>query len=206
LPSTVLPESVSHGDDKLYILSHKLSEIDISRGEPGVSNCVKLVIKNASDKTIATAIFNVVFYDKEGNEVDNFEHKETYIKSGNSRSIIISLRESSHNIIKSYNIKVVRTITSDIERVQVFGHSIRTNQAGEEEIIGIVKNLSDIKTDAILVATFSDINNRIIGIKAIIIRDINPDSIKKFYFKFLPQKGDKIKTYNLKVVCDIEEC
>ncbi len=205
MSNTILPESVCYGDDKLNILSHKLSEFDIGLGEPGISDCVKLVIRNVSDKTIATSIFNVVFYDKDGNEIDNFEHKETYIKSGNSRTIIIPPREALQKVIKSYNIKVIRTITSDIEKVQVFSHGIRTNQAGEEEIIGAVKNLNDTKTDAILVATFSDFDNKIIGTKAIIMRDINPDGMKKFFFKFLPQRGDKIMTYNLKVVCDIEE-
>jgi hypothetical protein len=199
------PTPKATGSDKLAIINHKLYLTDMSMRGPMGSDGAKLVVKNVSDEIIASAVFDVIFYDIEGNIVYRFEHKETDIKPGNSRSIIIFPPERTRNVLKSYDIKVIRVMTADEERVQVRRHEARTTETGEEEFRGTVKNISNNKADAVLVATFYDDKKEIIGTKAIILRDIEPDSIKQFHFRFRPQAGDIVRTYNLRVVCDIEE-
>jgi hypothetical protein len=61
----------------------------------------------------------------------------------------------------SYIIKVSRTITSDLEKVIILRHQLITAKDNEMEIIGVIKNVSDIKTDAALVATFYNQKMRI---------------------------------------------
>jgi hypothetical protein len=200
-------ESTATGDDKITIMKHKLFDTGTSPRDRdlGASDGAELAIRNVSDSTIATVIFEAAFYDIEGNIIDTAEHKETDLKPRTSRAILIFLPTSTQYKIKSYNIRVIRTVTADVEKVQLRGHAVRTNEAGEEEVKGAVKNLSNDKADAVLVAAFYNPKKESIGNKAIILRDIEPDNIKQFHFRFKPQEGDIVRTYNLKVVCDIDE-
>jgi hypothetical protein len=202
-PAPKAPKPTATGDDKLAIINHQLIG-SMGPRDPNLGGA-KLTIKNVSDEIIASAVFDVIFYDIEGNIVDRFEHKETDIKPGNSRSVFSLVKARTFNEIKSYDIKVIRVMTADVERVQLRRHEIRTTETGEEEVRGTVKNISNNKADAVLVATFYDDKKEIIGTKAVILRDIEPDDIKQFHFRFRPQEGDMVKTYNFKIVCDIEE-
>lgn len=206
IKTTLTPVPTATDNDKLAILSHSLYETDMRLRGPMGSDGAQLVIKNISGKTIATAIFDTTFYDVEGNIVYSFEHKETNIKPDNSRSVIIYPQETTRNKIKSYKIELIRVTTADFEKVQIRRHDVRTNDAGEEEVVGTVKNLTDTKTDAILVANFYDEKRGVIGTKVVILKDIEADDVRKFHFIFKPQEGDKIRSYNLRVACDMEEC
>ena len=205
IKTTSIPTPKATGHDKLAITNHKLYLTDMGPRGPMGSDGAKLAIKNVSDEIIASVVFDVVFYDVECNIVYKFEHKETDIKPGNSRSVLIFPPERTRNVLKSYDIKVVRVMTADEEKVQVRRHEARTNEAGEEEFRGTVKNISNVKTNTALVATFYDPKKESIGTKVIILRDIEPGSLKQFHFIFKPQEGDIVKTYTLNVVCDIEE-
>lgn len=204
--TTLTPIPTATDNDKLAILSHSLYETDMRLRGPMGSDGAQLVIKNVSGKTIATGVFDTTFYDVEGNIVYSFEHKETNIKPDNSRSFIIYPPETTRNKIKSYKIELIRVTTADFEKVQIRRHDVRTNDAGEEEVVGTVKNLTETKTDAVLVANFYDEKKGVIGTKVVIVKDIEPDGVRKFHFIFKPQEGDKIRSYNLRVACDIEEC
>jgi hypothetical protein len=203
--TTIIPTPTATGNDKIAILSHKFYLTDRSLRGPMGADGAQLVIKNVFNKTIASVVFEVIFYDIEGNIVFNFEHKETNIKPGNSRPILVFPAERTRNVLKSYDISVIRVVTADVEKVLVRGHEVRTNEAGEEDIRGTVKNLSNTKTDAVLIATFYNPKKESIGSKAIIVRDIEPNSLKQFHFKFKPREGDIVRNYVLNVVCDIEE-
>jgi hypothetical protein len=146
-----------------------------------------------------------VFYDKEGNIVDTVKHSEIDMEPSKSRAIRINSSVQEYNRVKSYNVRVLRTTTADVEKVQLRRHEIRTTEAGEEEVRGIIKNISNVKTDAVLLATFYNPKKESIGNKAIILRDIEPNSLKQFHFRFKPQEGDIVRNYVLNVVCDIEE-
>ena len=201
------PEPTATGNEKIAIMKHSLSQLDMRKAGAGAKNlyCVEIAVRNISESTIATAIFEVDFYDVYGNLVDTVRHKELDIKPNISRALFIASTADPDTIrIKSYNCKLTKTITADIEKIRICRHVIRTVEDGEE-IEGIVKNISPIKTDAALVANFSDYKNENIGNKVIILKDIEPDCTKQFSFIFKPQEGDSVRTYSLYIICDIEE-
>jgi hypothetical protein len=154
---------------------------------------------------MATITFEATFYDMEGNIVDVVKHNELYLKPNTSRgSRVASFQDPDKVKIKGYSIKVKRSVTADVERVQMRKHVIQATEEGED-ISGVVKNISEIKTDAALVANFTDSRNEKIGSKVVVLRDIEPHSIRQFHFTFKPQKGDMVRAYTLNVICDIEE-
>ena len=73
------------------------------------------------------------------------------------------------------------------------------NGSGEEEVKGIVKNISNTATDAAIVANFYGPNNENIGCRVIILRDIKPGNVKQFLIIFKPQDGDIVKNLALSV-------
>ena len=95
--------------------------------------------------------------------------------------------------------------TADDEKIQLQRHEIRTTDAGEEEVRGIAKNISEVKTDAALVATFLDSKKGNIGTRVVILRDIEPNTIRQFDFKFKPQEGDIVGTYTLNIGDIVEQ-
>jgi len=197
------PAPTATGNEKIKILKHSLSETDMARYDEYTSGeeypvSVELAIRNVSDSTIATTVFEAVFYDEEGNIVDTVKHREIYLKPNTSRGIRITSSESEHGKVKSYDVRVVRTTTADVEKVQLRRHEIRTTETGEE-VRGIVKNISEVKTDAALVVTFYDPKKENIGTKVLVLRDIEPNTIRQFDFKFKPQEGDRVRTYSLAV-------
>jgi len=198
------PEPTATGNEKITILKHKLSEMTMDyRGGEGSSG-VELAVRNVSDSTIASAAFEAVLYDIEGNILDTVKHREIDLKPNTSRAINITSSMPERDKVKSYNVKITRATTADVEKVQLRRHEIKTTEAGEE-VRGIVKNISEVKTDAALVATFYDPKKENIGTKVLILKDIEPDNIKQFHFLFKPQEGDMVRTYTLNIVCDIEE-
>jgi hypothetical protein len=198
-------EPTATGNDKIAILSHQFHRTVTRWPTHGYPDCVKLVLRNVSGSTIATVSLEAVLYDMEGNVVDTVEQDEFYIKPNSSRAVHVSIPPNNLHIIKSYDIKLTRVTTADVEKFQIRGNFVRTNEAGEEESRGTVKNLSSTKADAILIASYYNDKNESIGGKAIILRDVEPDSVRQFHFTFKPQEGDIVKTYNLKVIWDIEE-
>ena len=154
---------------------------------------VELAIRNVSQATIATAVFEAVFYDKEGNIVDTVKHGEIELKPDTSRAIYIAFPKHGYDKVKSYNVRIIRTTTADVEKVQFRRQEVRTTETGEEEVRGTVKNISEVKTDAAIVATFYDYKEEKIGTKVLILRDIEPHTVRKFEFKFKPQEGDRIR-------------
>ena len=197
------PAPTATGNEKIKILKHSLSETDMARYDEYTSGeeypvSVELAIRNVSDSTIATTVFEAVFYDKEGNIADTVKHREFCLQPNTSRAINITSSKLERDNVKNYDVRVVRTTTADVEKVQLRRHE-RTTETGEEEIRGIVKNISEVKTDAALVATFYDPKEENIGTKVLVLRDIEPDTIRQFDLKFKPQEGDRVKTYSLTI-------
>ena len=196
------PKPSATGDENITILKHSLSRImDKDFGDRN-SIGAELAIRNVSDSTIATAVFKALFYDIEGNIVDTVKHSEIDLRPNTSRGILIN--SSIYSIselykVKSYNVRIIRTTTVDVEKVQLRRHEISKTEAGEEEVSGIVKNISEVKTDAALVATFYNSKKENIGTRVILLRDIEPNSIKQYRFKFKPQQGDRVTTFTLNI-------
>lgn len=199
LVKTIMPpEPTATGNEKIKILKHRLFDADIAyRGRSSAG--VEIAIRNVSDTMIATAVFEAVFYDREGNTLDTAKHGEIELKPNTSRSISILSAITEPGKVKSYNARITRTTTTDAEKVQLRRHEIRTTEAGEEEVRGIVKNISEVKTDAALAASFYNPEKENIGIRVIILRDIEPNGTKQFHFKFKPQEGDIVRTYTLNI-------
>lgn len=201
-PKTPVPTAT--GNDRLTILRHGIRAIDIEdRGERFPVG-IEMAISNVSDETIATALFEAVFYDIEGGVVDTVRQREVDIKPDMSRAILVSTSIPERDLtergrIKSYAVKLIRTTTADVEKLQLHRSHAKTTEAGEEEIKGIVQNLSSVKANAALLAIFYDGNEENIGTKAIILKDIEPDSLRQFSLVFKPQDGDQVRRYTLNI-------
>ena len=198
-PKTPVPTAT--GNEKIKILKHKLSQVGVQdfciscRG----AISIELVIRNISDSTLATTVFEALFYDIEGNILDTVEHKTFELKPDTSRVVGIGSLIPEYNKIKSYNVRITRTTTTDVEKVQLRRHERRKTETGEEEIIGVVKNISEVKTDAALVTTFYDLKKENIGTEVLVLRDLEPNDIRQFSFKFKPQEGDRVSKYYLTI-------
>jgi hypothetical protein len=46
---------------------------------------------------------------------------------------------------------------------------------------------------------FNNSENENIGVRVIILKDIEPDSIRRFHFTFKPIEGDVVKSYTLSI-------
>ncbi|MDD4924101.1 MAG: FxLYD domain-containing protein [Dehalococcoidales bacterium] len=203
LKTATAPEPAVNGNEKLTVLKHKFMDACEDRGLESAAG-VEIALRNGSEKTIATAAFEAVFFDIEGNVVATIKHYEFEIKPGFSRSIYISSNIEEAEVVKSYDVKIKRITTTDVEKVQLRWKKIATNENSEEEISGAVKNISDNRIDTVLFATFFDRDNENIGTKTVILRDIEPGTVRQFQFKFKPQQGDKVVTCVLNVADLIE--
>jgi hypothetical protein len=198
IKTATAPEPNVTGNDRLVILKHKYLDACEDRGLESAAG-VEVALRNVSQFTIATALFEAVFFDVEGNVLSTVKHHEFEIKPNFSRSIYISSNIEQAGVVKSYDIKIKRLTTTDMERIQLRWKKIVTNSAGEEEVSGAVKNISDKNSDAVLFATFFDRDNENIGTKTNILKDIEPGTIRQFQFNFKPQPGDKVVTCVLNV-------
>jgi hypothetical protein len=201
LPKT--PTATATGDGRIAVLKHSLSsryvERDTEFGRFPTPAGVELAIRNVSGLTIATAVFEAVFYDGEGNTLDTVRHRELDLKPDTSRALHIIPSISQDADVESYDVRIVRTSTADVERVQLRRHVMNTTETGEEEIRGTVRNLSHIRTDAAVVATFFGPKKEPIGTRVLLLRDIEPDTVKQFVLKFKPQPEDEVRDYAIAV-------
>jgi hypothetical protein len=128
-------------------------------------------------------------------------HKEYEIKPKTSRAITI--KPTADNItggpVKSYNINLLKTITTDIEKIQILRNEVKRVENGGQEISGILKNISNFKTDAVLIATFRDFKEETVGIKILKVNDMGPNSLRKFSLLFTPSEVDIIKSHTLDI-------
>jgi hypothetical protein len=150
-----------------------------------------------SESTIATAMVETIFYDKRGTVLDTVKQRNC-LGTGSKRAIHIPCAPYDYDKIKSYDVRITRMTTTEVEKVQLRRHDIRTTEAGEE-ITGIVKNISKVKTDSAVVATFFDEKGENIGTRVVVLRDIEPDAIRQYELKFKPQDGDSVRTYVIEV-------
>lgn len=187
------------GDARLAILKHALSLTDTTQEYPTPAD-VELAIRNDCDSDIATIVFQARFYDEVGTLIDTVKHREVELNARTSRAIRINstipLTQSSR--VCSYEVHVTRTTTAEQEPVQIRRHELTTTQAGEH-VWGIVKNIGEVKTDAAVVWSFYDPNKEIIGTNVVILRGIEPKTIRPYDFIFKPQDGETVRTYSIAV-------
>ncbi len=162
---------------------------------------IELSIRNVSDRDLATAAFEAVFFDQQGQIVSTVKHSEVELGRETSRAIRIncSLPHFESDRVQSYIVRVIRTTTAAEERVQSRRHETRTSESGEEQVWGIVKNIGDVKTDAAVVWTFYNPGKENIGTRVVILRDIEPKTIRQYRFGFKPQEGETVRSYSITV-------
>jgi hypothetical protein len=194
------PKPSAIGTDRIEILHHQLSVTNVpADGANRARPSLEFAIRNVSTSTIATMMFEADLYDGEGNVLDTIKQKEVALEPDRSRAIFMNLPPYYDDKIQSYAIRVSRTTTADIEKVQLRRHDISTTETGEEEITGIVKNISQVKTDAAVVATFFDAKEQNIGTMVMVLKDIEPDTVRKYSLKFRPQEGDSVRTHHIEI-------
>jgi len=199
LDTTFIPEPFFAGNDYVTVLRHSVTDCVPGEGDWGDSARVEAAIANATDKTLSTILFDVEFLDIEGNVISTTEHVEQEIKPGVSRAIMIKTSIYEPGLLQSYNIKIAKVTTADVERFQFRRQEMSTKQTGEEEIIGTIKNLGTEIGSTAVVAAFYDYSDRNIGTKVIIVSDIEPDDVKKFRIVFKPQEGDVVRNADLQI-------
>jgi hypothetical protein len=193
---------VTVDNNMLKILNHEPFR---AGGFSRISECgVSISVRNITEETIASAVFEIAFFDIEGTKLHSMKHKELEIPPTTSRRVIINCPGSFSDVFNSYSIKIIKVNTAAVEKVILLKKEIR--KIGErEDVQGLVKNISNVNTDAALVVTFQDYKDEIIGCKVIIIRRINSGDTRQFHFLFKPQEGEVVKRCNLDVICDMDE-
>jgi len=192
------PESSAIGNEQVTIMKHSLPE-EFGMRSMARQTGVDLAIRNITQMTIATVMFEVTFYDIEGNVIDKVKREVLELKPGVSRAVRIISAAPGSERGKIYNVKIIKTTTADIDKIQFKRTEINTTKTGEEEIFGIVKNISESKADAAIVAIFYNSETENIGTRVNIIRDLEPNMSRQFQFTFKPQKGEKVKTSALHI-------
>ncbi len=189
---TLTPTPTAEGNDSVEIFKHTLTIADTLSG-------VEFAIKNKSNVTIATMVFEARFFDIEGEVLHTASRTETDLKPGASRAVMIQYPgQHDEYKIKSYALRLVRMTTTDTEKVQVRRYEMRTI-GGEVEVDGVVKNISTARVNAALVANFTNPQKENVGSTVVVMRDIEPETIRRFKFKFKPQPGDIVRTCTLTV-------
>jgi hypothetical protein len=195
------PAPTATGNDKITILKHRFSGIAMGRDEEYPTARLELAIRNVSNSTIATALFEAVFYDGEGNIVDTVRHTEVELRPETSRAIHITsaIPISEDDGVVSYAVRLVRAATADTEKVQFRTQEMRPTESGEEEVSGVVKNLSEVKLDAAVVIAFFDPQKENIGTRVLVLKDMEPNTVRTFALRFRPQEGDTVRSCTLAV-------
>lgn len=197
-PILLLPEPTAIGNDRIEILKHSLVQLDtLSDRAHHPRPWLELVIRNSTNRAIATMLFKVDFYDQAGNLIETVKHREIALEPDRSRAVVINFSPYGYEKIKSYTARLIRTTTAEEEKVQLRRHESNTTETGEERITGIVKNLSNAKADAAVVVTFYDTQDEIIATKVVILRDIEANSLGQYELEFQPRDGDQIGSYTI---------
>lgn len=194
------PVPAATGDDRITILRHNFQDVgNLDVGITQIKSGIELALRNVSKDTVSTIVFEVELFDSDGNDMGTVRHKEFEIKPNNSRAILLAADTAKEDKVKSYNIRVIKTITTDVEKVQLRRNEFKKLGNGSEEVSGLIKNISDLKTDAVLVVTYLDAKEEKIGVKALHIKDIEPNTVRKFSLMYTPPEGETVKTRNFDI-------
>ena len=79
---------------------------------------IELAVRNVSDENIASAIFAVDLFDAAGNFITTFRHTEIDIRDV-SRAFLIQTTNIKEDVVRSYNIKIIKTVLPISKRCSV---------------------------------------------------------------------------------------
>jgi hypothetical protein len=190
----MVPRSAFAGNDMVLITKHGLKYMDNA-----ILEGLECGIKNISDKAIATLIIECTFFDGEGSVLNVTKHKEMNLLPGNSRGIMINPPLSVEGFrIQSYNARIFRLVTTDIEKIQVV-QSIMKAVGSDKEVTLICKNISSEKADAAVIVKFFNENKEDVGTKVLVVKDLEPGTTRQYKLSFTPAAGDSVKTHEVTI-------
>ncbi|MFA7217704.1 MAG: FxLYD domain-containing protein [Dehalococcoidales bacterium] len=190
----MVPDPVATGNDMVLMTKHNLKYMDNAMLEG-----VECGIKNISEKIIATLIIECTFFNSEGNVLGTTQHKETDLLPGKSRGVMVQPPLTVPGfMIQSYNIRVLRVITADIEKVQVIKSEMKT-VGGEKEVTLTCKNISTEKADVAVIINFVNDNGETVGTKVIPVKDMEANTTRQFKLTFKPLSGDSVKKHEITI-------
>jgi hypothetical protein len=196
----VTPAPEVEGDHRIVIIRHSFQDTGLlDVGITQIKRGIELAIRNVSGENIASAIFAADLFDAAGNFVSTLKHTESDILPNTSRAFLIQTTSVKDDIVRSYNIKLVKTVTADIEKVQLRRNEVKRLPNGREEVSGLVKNVSSTKSDAVVVVTFLDVNEETIGVRTTELKDIAPGTVHKFALDFTCPEGLVVKKRNIDI-------
>jgi hypothetical protein len=196
----VTPVPRASGDERISILKHEFQDVGtLDVGIEQIKRGIGLAVRNVSGEDVATVTFEAELYDSGGNLITTLKHQELDIKSNTSRAFTIQTSSIKEDIVRSYNIRVIKTVPTSVEKVQLRRNEVRKLGGGREELSGILKNLSKVKTDAVLVVAYLDAKEEIIGLRALRINDMEPGTVRNFKLVFTPPEGETVKTRNIDI-------
>jgi len=196
----VTPVPVVTGDERISILRHDFQDTGtLDVGITQIKRGIELAVRNVSGEDLATVIFEAELFDSGGGLVQTLRHKEHDIKSNTSRAFLIQSNGVKEDVVRSYNIKVIKTVTSDVEKVQLRRNEVKRLRGGREELSGLLKTISRGKTSAVLVVTYLDADEEPIGLGALRVNDIEPGTVRNFSLGFTAPEGETVKTRNMDI-------
>ncbi|MDD4923876.1 MAG: FxLYD domain-containing protein [Dehalococcoidales bacterium] len=196
----VTPVPQAEGDQMIVIIRHSFQDTGLlDVGITEIKRGIELAIRNVSGQSIASAIFAVDLFDAEGNYISTLKHTEPDIQRDTSRAFLIQTTSVKDDIIRSYNVKLIKTVTAELEKVQLRRNEVKRLPNGREELSGLLKNVSSVKTDAVVVVTYLDANEEPIGVRTLEVRDINPGTVQKFALEFTCPEGLAVKKRDIDI-------
>jgi len=196
----ITPPPEVEGDQKIVILRHSFQDTGLlDVGITHIKRGIELAVRNVSGQAIASAIFAVDLFDGEGKYITTLKHTEIDFQRDTSRAFLIQTTSVQDDIVRSYNIKIIKTVTADIEKIQLRRNEVKKLPDGREELSGLVKNISSVSTGAVMVVTYLDANEEIIGVRTLELKDIAPATVRKFALEFTCPEGLAVKKRDIDI-------
>jgi hypothetical protein len=196
----VTPVPEVKGDDRLVIIRHNFEDIELLGVDTNqIKRGIELAVRNVTGDNIASAIFAVELFDAKGNFISTLKHTESDILANTSRAFLIQTTSVKDDIIRSYSIKLIKTVTTEQEKVQLRRNEVKKLPNGREELSGLVKNISKTNTGAVIVVTYLDAAEETIGVRTLEVKDISPSTVRKFSLSFDCPEGQIVKKRNIDI-------
>jgi hypothetical protein len=125
------PVPAATGNDKIEITNHIFLAGNNPFGSPIKGGGVELSVRNKTDETIASTVYNALFFDLEGNVIDTVRYRDLELKPHCSRAIVIESDKLIGEPARCYNVSILKTIMTDIEKVQIRTHVNRKKAFGK---------------------------------------------------------------------------
>ncbi|MFA5629325.1 MAG: FxLYD domain-containing protein [Dehalococcoidales bacterium] len=196
--TVITPAPEVTGNEKIAVMRHNFHESTIEETNE-IKKDIEIAIHNISGFNIATAIFEVDLFDAEGKFVTALKHTVLDIMVDVSRVLVIPLDLYLTDTVRSYDIKLTKTITSELEKVQLRRNEVNILPDGSEELSGFVKNVSNENADAVMVVNYLDANDETIGVRTLELKDIKPGDVQKFVIKFQAPEGLRVRKRDIDI-------